>query len=421
MSVARRLLTLSLLTALAGCTTGRPAAETSSPQEDVFLVPDTVTVRDVVPDGATLEVLLRAQGLTLEGVTRAIAVARTVFDPRKLRAFQPFMLARTSDGGLRHFEYEIDADSLLRIVSEIDTDSLHAEVLPIPRTLELADTAGLISKTAPSLYQAMQEAGERPQLSIALAQIFSGEIDFNSELQPLDRFAVSFERLTREGGSSTYGDISAAEFHNNGRTVRAIRFAPPGGEPGYYDENGRSLRRFFLRSPLKFEPRVTSGFSLRRRHPVLHVARAHRGVDYGAPSGAPVVAVASGSVVSVSRDATNGRMVRLRHASGYETYYLHLSSFASGLRRGARVLQGDLIGRVGSTGLATGPHLHYGLKKNGVYVNPLREHRNMPPGEPVPADAMEAFIAVRGPSLERLDLAMRAMQNTHPMATVASR
>jgi murein DD-endopeptidase MepM/ murein hydrolase activator NlpD len=114
-------------------------------------------------------------------------------------------------------------------------------------------------------------------------------------------------------------------------------------------------------------------------------------------------------------------MVRLRHASGYETYYLHLSSFASGLRRGARVLQGDLIGRVGSTGLATGPHLHYGLKKNGVYVNPLREHRNMPAGEPVPADAMEAFIAVRDPSLERLDLAMRAMQNTHPMATVASR
>ena len=127
--------------------------------------------------------------------------------------------------------------------------------------------------------------------------------------------------------------------------------------------------------------------------------------------GAPVVAVASGSVVSVTTDRTNGRMVRLRHASGYESYYLHLSAFAPGLRRGTRVSQGAVIGRVGATGLATGPHLHYGLRKNGVYVNPLREHRNMPPGEPVPAEAMEAFIAVRDRSLEELNSALRAMQN----------
>ena len=177
---------------------------------------------------------------------------------------------------------------------------------------------------------------------------------------------------------------------------------PPGGQAGYYDEDGRSLRRFFLRSPLKFEPRITSRYSLRRMHPVLRTARAHRGVDYGAPTGAPVVAVSSGTVVSATYDNANGRMVRLRHASGYESYYLHLSAFGSGIRRGVRVEQGQTIGRVGSTGLATGPHLHYGLKKNGAWVDPLREHRNMPPGEPVPASAMAAFEAQRDKALAAL-------------------
>lgn len=237
----------------------------------------------------------------------------------------------------------------------------------------------------------MEAAGERIELAIALAEIFSGEIDFNTELQPGDRFALAFERFTRAGRPPTYGDIWAAEFHNDGRTVRGVRFTVPGEKPAYYDEQGRSLRRFFLRSPLKFEPRVTSRFSASRRHPVLDTTRAHRGVDYGAPTGAPVVAVASGTVVSRSVDATNGRMVRLRHASGYESYYLHLSAFGSGLRAGARVEQGETIGRVGASGLVTGPHLHYGLTKNGAFVNPLREHLNLPPGQPVPETSMEAF------------------------------
>jgi murein DD-endopeptidase MepM/ murein hydrolase activator NlpD len=224
-----------------------------------------------------------------------------------------------------------------------------------------------------------------------MAQIFAGEIDFNTELQPGDRYTIAFERLEREGRPSSYGDITAAEFQNDGRTVRAIRFAPKGGQPGYYDPEGRSLRRFFLRSPLKFEPRVTSGFSARRMHPVLHTARAHRGVDYGAPMGAEVVSVAAGRVLSATSDAANGRMVRVRHASGYVSYYLHLSAFARGIRAGAVVDQGQTLGRVGDSGLATGPHLHYGLQKNGAFVNPLREHRNMPPGEPVPASDRNDF------------------------------
>jgi murein DD-endopeptidase MepM/ murein hydrolase activator NlpD len=140
-------------------------------------------------------------------------------------------------------------------------------------------------------------------------------------------------------------------------------------------------------------------------HPVLGTARAHRGVDYGAPTGSPVVAVTSGTVLGATFDRANGRMVRLRHASGYTSYYLHLSAFAPGIRAGAHVSQGEMIGRVGSTGLATGPHLHYGLQKNGQWVDPVREHSNMPPGEPVPASAMAAFMAERDKAVAALQQA----------------
>jgi murein DD-endopeptidase MepM/ murein hydrolase activator NlpD len=141
---------------------------------------------------------------------------------------------------------------------------------------------------------------------------------------------------------------------------------------------------------------------------VLGRARAHRGVDYGAPTGAPVVAVSSATVVSATYDNANGRMVRLRHSGGYQSYYLHLSAIAPGIRAGARVDQGQTIGRVGATGLATGPHLHYGLQRNNQWVDPVREHRNMPPGEPVPASAMEAFVAARDAALA--DLARAAQE-----------
>ena len=383
---------------------------------DIVLTPDTELIRGLVPRNTNLDTLLRIHGLASDTVQRTIEVIREAFDPRRLRASQPFALERTLDGGLRQFEYEIDADSVLRVRHE--GEDLRAAIQPIPKQRHEVVASGGITGDTPSLFEAMESTGERPELSIALADIFSGEIDFNTELQPGDRFSLAFEKFTRERppadvarvallGSdetpATYGDIAAAEFQNEGRVLRAIRFTVPGGKPGYYDEKGRSLRRFFLRSPLKFEPRITSRFSRRRFHPVLHTYRAHLGVDYGAPTGAPVVAVASGSVISATYDNANGRMVRLRHAGGYETYYLHLSAFGPGIRGGAHVSQGQMIGKVGSTGLASGPHLDYRLRKNGVFVNPLVEHRRMPPGEPIPASAMAAFEETRARALLRLE------------------
>jgi murein DD-endopeptidase MepM/ murein hydrolase activator NlpD len=395
--VRAALAALSFIT-LTGCADDNPPPRVSGP--DVYLRSDTTEIRGVVPARSTMDSLLRAHGVAAAAVDEIVAAARAVFDPRRLRSLQPFLLERTTDGVLRLFEYEIDGDSFLRITRSPDADDrLRAEVLPIPKTLEHATAAGEIGDAAPSLFQSIDAAGERPELAIALAEVFAGEIDFNADLQPGDRYAVTFERFRREGRPDSYGVITAARFENDGRVLQAFRFSTPGGKPDYYDAQGRSLRRFFLRSPLKFVPQITSGFSARRMHPVLHTARAHRGVDYAAASGAPVVAIAAGRVVSASFDRANGRMVRLRHSSGYESYYLHLSSFARGIKAGASIGQGEMVGRVGATGLATGPHLHYGLKKNGVFVNPLLEHRNLPPGEPVPASAMAAFQAERDRAL----------------------
>jgi murein DD-endopeptidase MepM/ murein hydrolase activator NlpD len=393
----------NLVLAVALCAACAKAPESSAAGTDIFLTPDTTVIRGFVANAATFETVLRDGGLAAEAVQAAIEATKAVFDPRRLRTAQPFLLERTIEGALRHFEYEIDDDSFLRLIpAAAGSSDLAAEVLPIPRTLETSVASGTIDAESPSLFQAMDAAGESAELTIELARIFAGEIDFNTELQPGDRFALAFERFVRQDRPATYGTINAAEFENDGRLVRAIRFTPPGGMPDYFDEQGRSLHRFFLRSPLKFEPRITSRYSARRMHPVLHTARAHRGVDYGAPTGAPVVAVAAGTVVSATYDAANGRMVRLRHPSGYESYYLHLSAFAGGIARGVRVGQGQTIGLVGSTGLATGPHLHYGLQKNGAWVDPLREHRNMPPGDPVPAASMAAFLATRDAALAQL-------------------
>jgi murein DD-endopeptidase MepM/ murein hydrolase activator NlpD len=235
-----------------------------------------------------------------------------------------------------------------------------------------------------------------------MADIFGGEIDFSTELQPGDEFELLVEKQYRpdEGEAHEvrptllgYGPILAAEFNNAGRRVRAVRFTPEGGLPGYFDERGVSMRRFFLRSPLKFEPVVTSAFSPSRFHPILREYRAHLGVDYRAPAGAPVVAVADGVVVSAGMNGGAGRLVHLRHANGFESEYLHLSAMT--VHAGGHVRQGELIGRVGSSGLATGPHLDYRMKRNGVFVNPLAVHRSMPPADPIPQPLMAAFIAAR--------------------------
>ena len=381
---------------------------------DVFLPPETRTVADRVPRRATLASLLDAHGLGGVAV-ELIDEIRTVFDPRRLRVDNPYRLVVGRDGGhVRRFEYHVDDEQFLR-VSRAGT-GFDADLVPYAQERNEAALGGAIDAQRNSLVAAIDAGGENVMLAITLAEILSGEIDFNNDLRRGDRFELLFEKLYREDvfagngavSFSGYGDVLAVEFVNDGRRVQAFRFHVPGElEAQYFDENGRSMKRLFLRSPFRFEPRVTSRFSYRRVHPVHGGVRPHLGVDYGAPTGTPVIAVATGTVVSAGRSGGSGNMVRLHHTNGYETYYLHLSAFAKGMRRGARVSQGQVVGRVGSTGLSTGPHLDYRMRKDGVFVNPLLEHRKLPPGAPVPEEYVEAFRALRDSALVRLESAMR--------------
>jgi len=227
----------------------------------------------------------------------------------------------------------------------------------------------------------------------------------------------------RDGQFSNYGAILGASLSVGGRTVQAFRWVDPAtGKASYYDENGRSLTRFFLKSPLKFEPRITSRFSQHRLHPIDNVVKAHLGVDYGAPGGSAVVAVAAGTVVSASYSGAGGNIVHLKHSGGFETFYLHLSSFGAGVRAGAHVAQGQLVGRVGMTGSATGPHLDYRLKRNGVFVNPVSFHSRQEPGEPIAAVHLAAFATARDATLSRLSPTVLAASPTHtPDAVHATR
>jgi murein DD-endopeptidase MepM/ murein hydrolase activator NlpD len=361
---------------------------------DRYLTPDTEETKGTIPRNETLAGLLRAY-LPDDRAELAVQMIARSMDPRKLREGRPFTLTRTLDGWLRAFRCELDADHYLRVEppSADAPRQLAADVITYARREVPTVTTGRIDANTPSLFEAMEAAGETVDLSIELAAIFSGEIDFNSELQPGDAFRLAFQKILRENGTVAYGTIAAAEFDNDGRHLQAFRFALPDGKAGYYDANGRSLKRFFLKSPLKFEPRITSRFSYGRLHPILNVRRAHLGIDYAAPIGAPVVAVSNGVVSMAGFAGDAGGLVSIRHASGYESTYMHLSSVA--VRAGQRVSQGDTVGRVGSSGLSSGPHLDYRLKKNGVYVNPLTEHRRMSPGEPIPASLMAVFTAGR--------------------------
>jgi murein DD-endopeptidase MepM/ murein hydrolase activator NlpD len=402
---------LAALVPLSGCrSTERPTTPPHRAFDDIRLPLEFQTVTSEVPSRATLDSLLRGNHLQDSLIARAVDAARAVFNPRQLKAGRSYRLVRTMDGLLREFEYQIDADRFLRIFSPDRThpEALDARVLPYEKETDTVGVDARIDEDHPSLIAAIDDAGERVQLAMALAEIFSGEVDFQSDLQPGDSFRVLFEKSSHDGEFSSYGSILSASIDVDGRTRQAFRWQDARtGRAGYYDEHGRSLKRFMLRSPLKFEPRVTSGFSLDRIHPIDHVARAHLGVDYAAPVGAAVVAVATGTVLSAGYSGASGNMVHLKHASGVETYYLHLSAFGKGIRPGAHVEQGQTIGRVGATGAATGPHLDYRLKRNGVFVNPLVVHARQAPGEPIPESELGAFSAAREDLASRLAAALQ--------------
>jgi murein DD-endopeptidase MepM/ murein hydrolase activator NlpD len=314
-------------------------------------------------------------------VDRIVRASRPAYDLTRIVVGRPFGITLGPDGLLRAFSYGIDELRTLHV--DLKDGEPQARVAERPVETRTAVVAGVIES---SLFGAVDAAGEGDQLALDLADVFAWDVDFNTELQPGDSFRVAVEKQCVEGELLRYGRILAAEFVRGPRTLRAVRHEAQGQAPGYYDTEGRPLRKAFLRSPLRFT-RISSRFSRSRLHPVLNVRRPHLGVDYAAPYGTPVHAAADGLVVGAGWEGGYGRTVRIRHANGYQTLYGHLARIA--VRAGQRVVQGTLVGAVGASGLATGPHLDYRMSLNGRFLDPLKVA--LPPAEPIAPSEREAF------------------------------
>ncbi len=257
-----------------------------------------------------------------------------------------------------------------------------------------------------SLFGATDQAGVPNSIALQIIDIFETEIDFHRDIRKGDRFTVVYETLHDNGEQAKTGRILAAEYVNKGKSYKALYFQSPNGDGGYYTPAGESMQRQFLRSPLEFS-RISSGFSNSRFHPVLKKWRSHRGVDYAAPTGTPIKATANGTVSFAGKKGGYGKLIVLKHNGKYDTAYGHLSRFAKGLRGGARVNQGDVIGYVGATGLATGPHLHYELRVNGVQHDPAKVV--LPSAPPIAEKDRVAFFKETESLVSRLDI----MHNTN--------
>jgi murein DD-endopeptidase MepM/ murein hydrolase activator NlpD len=338
-----------------------------------------------VQRGDTVTGLLQRLGVDDPAATdflKGSATAQALF--RQLSPGKNLTARTGPQGELQALVFPLNGGKDQALVVERQGDRFSATEQALPLETQV------VMKTAEirySLFGASDAAGIPDSVATQLADIFGGDIDFHRDLRKGDRFAVIYESVNYLGRPVRSGRILAAEFVNNGKTYRAAWFADPaGGEnsSGYYTADGKNIRKAFLRSPLEFS-RITSGFTSARFHPVLQKWRAHKGIDYGAPVGTRVKATGNGTVEYVGVQGGYGKVVVLRHQSRFTTLYGHLSGFAPGLRKGSRVSQGDVVGFVGATGLASGPHLHYEFRVSDVHQNPLA--MALPSAPPLAASA----------------------------------
>ena len=383
-----------------GASSGFPAvAEASTPAdagEPPAIAPDH---RVTVHSGDSLYLIFKRLGLPQRDLALMTGLKPLA---KKLARISP----------QQEIEFYVDTESrLTRLVHRLDRlRSLHVfrdgdafafEEIVEPPELAVATATGVIDS---SLFEAGQHAGLSDSLIMQMAEIFGWDVDFALDIRAGDRFALVFEEQFKDGEKIGEGPIVAAEFTNRGRRIRAVRYVDPTGRAAYFSPDGRSMRKAFLRTPVNFT-RISSRFSFSRKHPILHKMRAHRGVDYAAPRGTAVKASGDGRVVFAGRNGGYGRTIVLRHGSVYTTLYAHLSRFSKGIRPGKRVEQGQTIGYVGSTGLATGPHLHYEFRVRGVHRDPLKV--KLPQAAPLAEEYMDDFRDRANPLLAKLDLTAR--------------
>ncbi len=327
----------------------------------------------------------------------AVKTLRKIFPKDIIR------LLSDDDGILQALRYDIDHKSYLMV--EREQGVLVAKTYNHKIETRQTHASGVIDS---SLLLAGENAGISDNIIMELANIFGWDIDFALDIRKDDNFTVLYEELYRDGEKISDGKIIAADFVNDGKIFRAVRYKnPQTSESEYYTPDGKSMRKAFIRSPVHFS-RISSGFNLKRKHPILLNKRPHRGVDYAAKRGTPIYAAGDGKVIFKGKKGGYGKVMILKHGTKYTTLYAHLKTYNRKLKTGSRVKQGQTIAYVGSTGLATGPHLHYEFRVNGVHRNPLTVR--LPASNPVPKRHMADFDQVTAPVIAQLDLVINRPQ-----------
>lgn len=352
--------------------------------------------RHTIRAGDTLSGIFDQLGIPARTLHRVMASGDEAKQLTHIRPARQLSVRLAPDGRLLELRYAIDALHELRALDVGEEWVFEHVAHAVERRINHA--SGTIRS---SFFLAARRAGLPDGMTMELAEIFGWDIDFALSIRESDQFTVLFEDLYRDGEAIGHGYIVAAEFVNQGKTYRAIRFEEPDGDIAYYTPDGESLRKSFLRSPVKFA-HISSRFNLRRKHPLLNRIRAHRGVDYAARTGTPIRATGDGRIRYLGTKGGYGRTIVIGHANSYSTLYAHMSRYARGMKQGRRVEQGEIIGYVGMSGLATGPHLHYEFRVNGVHRDPLKVP--LPKATPLPPAYRERFAAQAEPLLARLDV-----------------
>jgi murein DD-endopeptidase MepM/ murein hydrolase activator NlpD len=380
------------------------------PEQPELIIPPvevigTKQIEDSAPDwintqiksGDTLASIFSGAGLHASTTYEVVNLNKQTKKLRDIRPGQTISILLDDDKNLTRLKYQPDITQTL-VVKRLHDGSLKSELLHHPLEPIPVFKSGVINS---SLFVAAADSNIPDNIIMELAGIFGWDIDFALDIRKGDRFGIVYNELYKDGVKIRNGKILAAEFINNGKNYQAVYYTDPKGESGYFSPDGKSMRKAFLRSPVKFS-RISSRFTTRRWHPILAKWRSHKGVDYAAPRGTPIRSSGDGKVTFRGTKGGYGKTVFIKHGSKYTTVYAHMSRFAKGIRNGKHVKQGQIIGYVGSTGLASGPHLHYEFRVNGVHRNPLTV--KLPDAEPIDKAYQADFKQETKSYLAMLDL-----------------
>jgi len=372
-----------------------PAAPVPFPEfhPPLQLPPEYEQLSLTIKRGDTLDALFRRNKLDLGHLAQIVQLSEATPYLKKLLPGDEIQIEH-DEGSLVSLYRELDLTSALKVSRAASGFSAEIIDRPIEVRRKLA-----FGKIDTSLFESAANAGLTDRLIMNLAGIFAWDVDFVLDIRGGDQFYILFEEIFQDGQYVSDGDIVAAEFNNDGRSFQAIRFVDRSGRADYYTPEGLSVRKAFLRAPVDFS-RISSSFNPRRRHPILNTIRAHRGVDYAAPTGTPIKAAGDGKIIFRGMKNGYGNAVIVQHGGNITTLYAHMSRFSKSTRLGRRVVQGQTIGYVGKTGLATAPHLHYEYRLNGVHRNPRTV--KLPQADPISEEYRAEFLAAAEPIMDEL-------------------